>query len=127
MLPGLLLVPVQSAERVTQYRFDPSGNMSDAVAVAGESASITASPQNQLVARDGDVYLTFQASGPGPLSYQWLSNAVAIASATGDVFALPDLVVPRNAISNGGFEFPIIGGSYLGFSTGQTFNGWTVE
>ena len=67
----------------------------------------------------GTAYFSFLPTGPGPLSYQWLSNDVPISGATGDVLAITSFVLPVNLVSNGSFETPVVGGTYVTHTAGQ--------
>jgi hypothetical protein len=50
--------------------------------------SISAQPTNQSIVLGSNVTFTVVASGTPPLSYQWLSNGLAISSATGSTLTL---------------------------------------
>jgi hypothetical protein len=77
------------------YTYDGAGNLAG-VASAGATAPVIATqPQSELVESNGTgalapVTLSVVASGVGD-SYQWLSNGVAIAGATGDSLVIPSL------------------------------------
>jgi hypothetical protein len=89
---ALLFVVLASGVCAQQesYTYDLAGNLVG-VSTSGITApSITAQPQSELVESNELVSLSVVASGLG-LSYQWLSNGVAIAGATGDSLVLSNL------------------------------------
>ena len=72
------------------YHFDPSGDLVSVITPNPLSISLLAQPQSQLLESNAPVTFSVVASGAG-LTYQWLSNGVAIAGATGDSLLLSDL------------------------------------
>lgn len=53
--------------------------------------TITGQPVSMLVANGGTVSFTAAATGPGPLTYQWLLNNVAISGATNSSLSVTNL------------------------------------
>jgi hypothetical protein len=77
----------------TSLRYDLPGNLTT-VSINGPTApTISTQPQAQLVESNSQVTFSIVANGPG-LTFQWLSNGVPIAGATGDslVLANPPLI-----------------------------------
>ena len=72
------------------YSYDPSGNLLSLSSSAPLLPSLTSEPQSQLLESSAPVAFSVVASGPG-LAYQWLSNGVPIAGATGDSLVLNHL------------------------------------
>lgn len=81
-----LIIQAQQSE----YIYDPSGNTTVVLTAAGFSPVIEAQPRNQVFQTNGIESFSVVASGSG-LSYQWLSNGVAIAGATGDSLLFANL------------------------------------
>lgn len=107
--------------------YDPQGNLTNIASAVAAAPTITGQPVNQVISESGSVYFSVVAAGVGPLTYQWLSNGVPIAGATGDALAVSNLVVPPNLITNGGFEVPVIAATYQTMPALSIFGGWTVE
>ena len=95
--------------------YDTGGNVGTAVGTAGTvmfnaptaAPTITAEPASTTAAGGATVDLSVQASGAGPLSYQWSRNGVAISGATGATLVLTkvqpaDAGLYRVAVSNAG-------------------------
>src|SRR5437773_793409 len=109
------------------YSYDPSGNLTVVTQAVAAAPTITVQPQTQILSENGDVFFSVVASGPGPFTYQWLSNGVPMAGATGDVLTLTNISLPPNLVSNGSFELPSITAAFQTFSAPTTNSGWTVE
>ena len=73
----------------TAFRFDGSGNLTNAAPIIPGPPTITATPANQVVTSGDAVAFSVAAVGPGPLSYQWLYSGLALAGATNDTLFLP--------------------------------------
>jgi hypothetical protein len=69
------------------YLYDPSGHLVSVAPGNPVSPTIASQPSPQLVETNGQVTFSIVASGPG-ISYQWLSNGIAIAGATNDSLIL---------------------------------------
>ena len=78
-----------SAQQAT-YSYDQVGNISAVSITGGAAPTIEAQPQVGLFQANGYVSFSVVADGTG-MSYQWLSNGVAIAGATGDTLSLANL------------------------------------
>lgn len=114
----------------SSYTYDLPGNLEAVVPVPSSAPGLAKQPSDIVVGPGGHALFSFLASGPGPLTYQWLSNGVPVLGATNDVLTLPADVTPLNLVSNGSFETPFIGESNLAYtiySAGRIFGGWTVE
>ena len=64
------------------FQYDSNGNLTNVAATVAGPPTITAQPTSQSVYYGQDASLSVDASGPGPLSYQWYNNGVLIAGAT---------------------------------------------
>jgi hypothetical protein len=78
------------------YMYDPSGNLVSSISSLSIPLSLIAQPQSQLLESNAPVTFSVVATGAG-LTYQWLSNGVAIAGATGDSLLLANLSGPTSA------------------------------
>jgi hypothetical protein len=78
------------AAQPAAYNYDPPGNTTSVHLGGSGAPSILAQPATQLLRTNGVVTFSVSASGSG-LSYQWLSNGVSIAGATGDSLILTNL------------------------------------
>jgi hypothetical protein len=74
--------------------------------------SITAQPVSQLVNEGEPATFAVVASGPAPLSYQWLKNGGTISGATSASYTTP----PTTALDNGS-EFQVVVSNSLGSAT----------
>ena len=90
----------------TAIQYDASGNITNEIPVSAGAPTITAPPINQFVLVGDGAAISVLASGPGSLSYQWLSNGIPILGATNDTLYLPGLTT-----SSGGFSVMICNGS----------------
>src|ERR1041384_3018512 len=97
---GLILATLvcKLAAQPVGYLHDPSGNVTAITQTVPAAPTFILPPPNQVVTENGTAYFSLLATGPGPLSYQWLSNGVVIPGATGDVLAVPSVVVPVNLV-----------------------------
>ncbi|MGA3267662.1 MAG: pre-peptidase C-terminal domain-containing protein [Verrucomicrobiota bacterium] len=108
--------------------YDASGNLASVTSTNGSPPTIAIQPANQVISQNGTAHFSVGASGPVPLSYQWLSNGVPITGATNDTLAIPGVIVPTNIIQNGGFELPseALNGEQI-FAAGTNLSGWMVD
>lgn len=86
----LTFAPVR-AEHAGDYTVVVSnslGSVTSAVAtlVVEYSPKVASAPQPALIGSDGLATLSVTATGPGPLSYQWLRNGDPVPGATGATF-----------------------------------------
>jgi choice-of-anchor C domain-containing protein len=127
-LPASLILPLL-ADQPILFNYDGSGNLNSVNQNTSGLPAILAQPAGALISADSsaNAYFSVVAVGPGPLSYQWLSNGVPLAGMTGDALALPGIALPPNLISNGGFESPEITALSQTFTTGTNVGGWVVE
>lgn len=65
------------------------------VAASALSPVITTQPTTQLITLGGDATLVVEAGGPGPLSYQWFLNGVAVPGATSSALILRAIDLAR--------------------------------
>jgi hypothetical protein len=72
------------------YGYDLSGNLVSLNTNNESAVAFIAPPQSQLLEPNAPIGFSVVAAGPG-LSYQWLSNGVPIAGATGDSLVLKNL------------------------------------
>jgi hypothetical protein len=98
----VVMFAVHCVAQQSSYTYDPPGNTIGVVSGGGSSPVVEAQPQAGLFQTNGVVSFTVTASGAG-LSYQWLSNGVPIAGATGDTLSLVNLT----ATSSGSFSVVI--------------------
>lgn len=87
-LAAILCVRVSAQQ--AEYTYDLSGNLSSLNTAPGSGISVPSPPQSQLLESNAPVSFSVVAVGLG-LSYQWLSNGVPIAGATGDSLVLNNL------------------------------------
>jgi len=81
------------------YMYDPSGNTIAMATTASFPPLIETQPQNQLFQSNAGESFAVFANGAG-LSYQWLSNGMAILGATGDTFSLANAsTIPPGSFS----------------------------
>ena len=120
------VLPVAIAQS-TKYSYDQTGNPTNVAPAAATVPGFVVQPSDAIIAQSASARFSFIATGPGPFTYQWLSNGVPIVGATNDVLTLPDVIPPQNLVTNGSFETPLVMGSYAAYSAGQTIDGWTVE
>jgi hypothetical protein len=104
----LMATIVQSLAQQSTFTYDASGNTISVVSSGGSSPGIEAQPQPGLFQTNGLVSFSVTATGVG-LSYQWLSNGVAIAGATSDTLLMSNLP----ATSSGSFSVVISNNSGL--------------
>ena len=81
----------------SQSRFTAADSFT-ATSTAAETPVITAQPTNQVLAVGGTVNLSVTASGPGPLSYQWLKNGGMIVGATNSALTLTSAGVTNSGV-----------------------------
>jgi YVTN family beta-propeller protein len=67
-------------------------------AVPGLVPTIGADPVPQTIATGGSASFSVQATGPGPLTYQWRFNGVNIVGATNSIFRLSSVTVAHQGI-----------------------------
>ena len=72
------------------YSYDAAGNQLAIRSAAAQPPVITSPPASELIQTNGTVTFSVVASGSG-LSYQWLSNGVAIPGANSDSLTLANL------------------------------------
>src|SRR5437899_12014933 len=89
-LCSLVLGLILNASAQELYTHDPAGNLIAAASGTGGPPSIIVGPQSRVVQSNSFVTLSVVATGAG-VAYQWLSNGVPIAGATGDSLVLPNL------------------------------------
>jgi choice-of-anchor C domain-containing protein len=111
----------------TTFVHDPIGQLRSVDATLAGPPTIAAQPVTQVLNAAGSVIFSVRAEGPGPLSYQWLSNGIPIAGATDNTLVLTNIAFPQNVVSNGSFESPAPLNNYFTRTSGQVFGGWTVE
>jgi len=101
----LTLACLRAGAQELGYTYDLSGNLLSLSTINSLGVSLTAQPQSQLLEANAPIAFSVVAAGPG-ISYQWLSNGVPIAGATGDSLVLNNLsgtnfasysVIVRNA------------------------------
>ena len=102
----LTILALDAPAQQSIFSYDASGNTVAVVSTGGSSPVIEAQPQTGLFQTDGFVSFSVTGSGVG-LSYQWLSNGVAIAGATSDTLSLSNLP----AASSGSFSVVICNSS----------------
>ncbi|HWV98606.1 MAG TPA: hypothetical protein VNZ64_02825 [Candidatus Acidoferrum sp.] len=85
----LLLAWCAAAQPAT-YSYDPSGNPVAVTLGAAGAPAINSQPQPELIQSNSLATFSVSATGAG-LSYQWFSNGVAIAGATGDSLTIANL------------------------------------
>jgi hypothetical protein len=78
------------------YNYDASGNVVSISLAGSAPVALIAPPQSQLLVTNAPVTFSVVASGSG-ISYQWLSNGVAMIGATGDSIVLTNLSGPHLA------------------------------
>src|SRR5437879_733581 len=83
----LACLPSSLAAQQTAYSYNSPGDLTTITQTVPSAPSFALQPPNQLLENNGTAYFSFLPTGPGPLTYQWLSNGVAIPGATGDVLA----------------------------------------
>lgn len=86
----LAVIGCRAEAQQTEYSYDLSGNLAALSPLGGPGVSLLAPPRSQLLESNAPVAFSVVAAGPG-LSYQWLSNGVPIAGATGDTLVLTNL------------------------------------
>jgi len=86
----LIVIGSTAFGQQSSYTYDPSGNTIGVAPTASSSPVIEAQPENQVFQTNGIESFSAVASGVG-LTYQWLSNGVAIAGATGDTLWFTNL------------------------------------
>lgn len=74
------------------FTYDSAGNPTATTPSGAQPPVIVAAPVPQLIGSDGSVTFSVVGSGPG-LGYQWLSNGIPIAGATGDSLNLANLIL----------------------------------
>ena len=122
-----LWLGVGRAQAATVFTYDSPGSLVSQTVSNSVAPEILSPPLSRILSADGNVNFTVLASGPGPLAYQWLSNGVPIPGATGEVFNITNVVVPKNVVSNGSFELPPVLVPSLNYVAGHLFSGWQVE
>lgn len=127
LLATLLHLALEARGGAALLTYDPPGNLTGIIPAAGGAPAITGQPVDQVIAENGTAYFSVTAGGSGPFTYQWLSNGVPIAGATGDTLAVTNVIVPVNLVSNGGFELPLLLNAYVTYPIGSAINGWTIE
>jgi uncharacterized repeat protein (TIGR01451 family) len=85
----ILANPLQVSEvtaqsSVSAYEIDPNplNNATVIATTIGDVPTITLAPQSQTVLVLSNVSFTVAATGPGPISYQWLFNGIPLAGET---------------------------------------------
>lgn len=78
----------QSGSETFNAAPDVTRSFSVAVPVVVAPPVIAQSPSSRAITIGGALSLSVNATGPGPLTYQWFKNNVALAGATAEVFAL---------------------------------------
>jgi Immunoglobulin domain len=69
---------------------------SNAVVTVGDSPSITSQPQTQEIVQGSNVTFTVNASGAGPLDYQWYFDGSALSQATTSTLSLTNVQGANN-------------------------------
>ena len=123
----LLGVVCRAAGQVATFTHDLSGSLTSVTQSVAAAPTITTSPVDQIISRNGNAFFSVLASGAGPLSFQWLSNGVPITGANSDVLVISNLVVSQNLLTNGGFELPPEGNTYVTYGPAANLGGWIVE
>jgi len=99
---GLAAMVFQASGQQSTFTYDASGSTIGTTSTVGSSPVIEAQPQPGLFQTNGLVSFSVTANGEG-LSYQWLSNGVAIAGATTDTLLLSN----QPATASGSFSVVI--------------------
>ena len=89
---GWLCLLWRAAAQTAVFTYDPAGNPVAVNTGASVKPSIIVSPQADLLESSSVAIFSVSAVGAG-LSYQWLSNGVAIAGATSDSLILANLAL----------------------------------
>jgi sugar lactone lactonase YvrE len=104
-----------------------STTSSNAVLATGYSPSITSQPQTDEVLLGTELSLTVDASGTGPLSYQWYFNGSILSQATNSTLSLPSVQLGNAGAYNVSVSSPfglVFGTNFTltvaGFSLGTT-------
>lgn len=85
----ILILPLAVHGQQSGYSSDPNGNLISIASPQMEPEILT-QPQPALLQSNSPVAFSVLATGTG-ISYQWLSNGIAIAGATNDSLLLPNL------------------------------------
>ncbi len=85
--------------------FSCSGATFQAMAASSFTPTVTNQPTGGTVAHGGSTTLSASANGPGPFSYQWYHNGVAIAGANASTYTLANARV----IDSGNYTVAVTG------------------